>query len=491
MKPLEIENLSVRYGDTVALDGVTLTVAAGEIVALVGPSGSGKSTLAAAAMGLLPASAIEVGVVRLEGDDLTTLSEARLRALRGGRVGIVFQEPATALNPALTIGRQIGETLEQHSALGRGEIAAEVDGLLRRVGLDLSPRRYPHSLSGGQRQRVAIAMAIAAAPALLLADEPTASLDPAAQGEIIALLVALVRERKMGLLLVTHDLALARRIADRIVTLDRGRIVAGEAVAAGSTPRIVGVAGEDVLALRNVTRTYPVRRGRVAALTDISLTLARGETLAVIGESGSGKSTLARLALGLDVPDVGMVELGGRDWRAARGAEVRAMRRRVQAVFQDPAASFDPRQTVDQIVAEPLYLLDPIPAAERTAMVIAALDQVGLPTDAAGRLPQALSGGQRQRVAIARALILKPDLIVLDEALSALDHKLRAEIVALLLRLQQDFGLAYLFIAHDMNLVRQMADRVLVLRDGVIVEQGSVADALDRPRDPYVAGLVA
>ena len=491
MIPLEIDHLSVRYGDRTALDDVCLRVAAGEIVALVGPSGSGKSTLLAAAMDLLPRAAIEQGAVRIEGADIRGLSEAQLQVLRGGRVGIIFQEPATALNPALTIGGQIAEVLKLHTQLSRKEIGSEVERLLAVVGLPLSPKRYPHSLSGGQRQRVAIAMAIAARPPMLLADEPTASLDPVAQDEIATLLQSLVREERMGLLLVTHDLALARRIADRIVALDHGRLSEQARDPFGADSREPSTGGEELLVVDRVARSYRRAHGRATGIADISFSLARGETLAVIGESGSGKSTLARLALGLDPPDTGCISLAGQDWATARGAQRRAMRRQVQAVFQDPAASFDPRQTVAQIVAEPLHLLGRLTLAERISRVIDALAQVGLPPDAAARLPQAFSGGQRQRIAIARALILKPALIVFDEALSALDPALREEIVILLLRLQREQDLAYLFIAHDMDLVRRMADRVLVLRHGRAVALGPVSSMFGRRDDPYLAALFA
>jgi peptide/nickel transport system ATP-binding protein len=337
---------------------------------------------------------------------------------------------------------------------------------------------------------VAIAMAIAAGPSLLLADEPTASLDPVAQAEISALLQSLVRKERMGLLLVTHDLALARRIADRIVALDHGRIGAEPLAPDDVASRAPAQSGEPLLVVDRVARSYPGRHGRTAGVADLSFSLAQGETLAVIGESGSGKSTLARLALGLDRPDAGRILLGGHDWVMANEAQLRTMRRQVQAVFQDPAASFDPRQTVAQIVAEPLHLLGRSTFAERIRRVVEVLAQIGLGPDAATRRPQAFSGGQRQRIAIARALILNPSLIVFDEALSALDPALREEIVALLLRLQREQGLAYLFIAHDMDLVRRMADRVLVLREGRAIACGPVAELFDRPSDPYLAAFL-
>jgi peptide/nickel transport system ATP-binding protein len=525
MSLLAIDDLAVRYGAIHALDGVSLAVERGEIVALVGASGSGKSTLAHAIPALLPDTAMIGGTIRL---DDATLDEAALRDVRGRRIGMVFQEPATALNPAMSIGRQISEVLALHTDMSKPAIAVEVVALLARVGLDLAPSRYPHSLSGGQRQRVAIAIAIAAAPELLIADEPTASLDPIAQAGIVELLVGLVRERNVGLLLVSHDLALVAGIADRLVVLDGGRVAEEgaardllgapqspalrvlspqpssqrrlgsqrymSALATPETPAFAGVTvgGEPILEVNQVARLYGAGHfGRAATIgvAGVSLQLRQGETLAVIGESGSGKSTLARLVLGLDRADAGIVTVAGQPWLGARGSQLRSMRRRIQAVFQDPAASFDPRQTVRAIVSEPLHLLGA--PADRDALVAEVLMQVGLPADAAGRLPAQFSGGQRQRIAIARALILRPAIIVLDEALTALDMGIRADIVALLLKLQAELGLAYLFISHDLPLVRGFADRVLVMRGGRVIEEGPVAEVLDRPRDAYTAALVA
>jgi peptide/nickel transport system ATP-binding protein len=516
MSLLEIQDLAVGYGAVRALDGVSLTVERGEIVALVGASGSGKSTLAHAVPALLPDTAEVRGTIRIDGVDIGGLDEAALGAVRGRRVGMVFQEPASALNPAMPIGRQIGEVLARHGSLGKRAIAAEVVALLAQVGLDLAPSRYPHTLSGGQQQRVAIAIAIAAGPDLLIADEPTAALDPIAQAGVVALLVGLVRARNMGLLLVSHDLALVAGIADRLVVLDKGKVVeAGPARALIAAPLSAALqamigplrapppprapsSGPALLHVSQVSRAYgrPSRfRATPApapAVDNVTLLLRQGETLAVIGESGSGKSTLSRLVLGLERPDLGMVMVGGQPWLGAYEPQLRAMRRQMQAVFQDPAGSFDPRQTVAQIIAEPLHLLDRAPtAAERAARVAEALAQVGLPAEAAERLPAQFSGGQRQRIAIARALILKPAIIVLDEALTALDMGLRAEILALLLRLQTELGLAYFFISHDIRMVHGFADRVLVMRAGRVVEEGPVADVLERPRDPYTQALVA
>jgi peptide/nickel transport system ATP-binding protein len=515
MSLLEISHLSVGYAGRDVLRNVSLSILPGEIVALVGPSGSGKSTLAHAVIGLLPDDAHHSGSIHLSGQALAELDEDGWSDLRGARIGMVFQEPATALNPAHTIGAQIAEVLARHTPLGRAERRNAVDNLLKRVGLDLAPGRHPHSLSGGQRQRVAVAMAIAAGPHLLIADEPTAALDPLAQAGVMDLLAAEARSRGTGLLLVSHDLALVSRIADRIIVLEQGRVVEeGAAAALLAAPRsaylsrAVAAAGAQgapvslapdapMLAEADVvSRQY--RHGGLfggtgqRALDGVTLTLHRGETLALVGASGSGKSTLARLLLGLDHADGGAVTLAGQAWSGARGSALRRMRRRVQAVLQDPGGSFDPRWTVERIVAEPLRLMEQAYSpAERIARVIEALGHVGLDPDAATRLPAQFSGGQRQRIGLARALITRPDLIILDEALSALDPPLRADMVALLRRLQAELGMAYLFVSHDLALVRGLAHRVMVLRDGHVVEEGATEDVLSAPRDPYTAALVA
>ena len=472
---LAIEHLGVRYPGKAAVQDASLRIAAGEIVALVGSSGSGKSSLALAIPALLPDEAIVDGSVLLEGRRV-------VRADRGSRIGMVFQDPATALNPALTIRRQIGE------AIGRGHDRAAVASLLARVGLDVPPARYPHMLSGGQRQRVAIAIGIAGRPSLLIADEPTAALDPESRAQIAALLRGLAREQGMALLLVTHDLDLARSTADRIAVLNEGRLVEEggpsiltapespalrDLVAATHLPPASSPsAGAPLLEIDRVTRRYRAtwRSTEMIGLADASLTLHEGETLGLIGPSGAGKSTLARLALGLDRADAGSVRLGGIDPAAARGAALAQVRHLAQAVFQDPVTSFDPRWRVERIVADPLRLEPGTP--DRAARVAAALRAVELDPALASANPRALSGGQRQRVAIARALILQPRLVVLDEALSALDLATRAGVVALLRRLQQERGLAYLLIGHDLAVIRALAHRVAVLREGAIVAQG-------------------
>jgi peptide/nickel transport system ATP-binding protein len=522
MSILSLQALSIRYGDQQALENLSLAVAEGEIVGLIGESGSGKSTTALAAMGLLPEGASVTGKRLLGGRDWAGLSPRQGDALRGRVAGMIFQEPLTALNPIMRIGVQVAEAVRQGRGLQARAARVEATALLERVGLDpavIAPDRYPHQLSGGQRQRVGIAIAIAGKPRLLIADEPTTALDVTTQAQVMDLIVRLVREEGMGLLLVSHDLALVGQVADRIAVLKQGMLVEeGTARAVLTCPQAtytssllekawhqplrdndVGHAQAPVLSVEGLCRAHPDHRLSlwkhslpVRAVEDVSFTVAVGETVGIVGESGSGKTSLLRCVLGLDRPDAGHVLIGGQDVHRARGRELRALRRRVQAVFQDPSGSFNPRHRVETIVSEPLHLLDePIAAAERQDRVAKVLAQVGLSPAAAARYPHQFSGGQRQRIALARALIVEPALVVLDEAVSALDVSIRAEILDLLARLSAELGLSYLFVSHDLPVMRSVTDRVLVMKQGRIVEQGPTADVLTAPQHPYTAQLLA
>ncbi|WCT75201.1 ABC transporter ATP-binding protein [Sphingomonas naphthae] len=506
MTLLAFDRVSVRYDGRIALDALSFAIAPGEIVGLIGESGSGKSTAALAAIDLLPDRAAQAGTVHRAAD---------------APFGMIFQEPMSALNPLMTIGAQVAEAVRARAPTGRRAARAEAARLLDRVGLPtdrVPPARYPHQLSGGQRQRVGIAIALAGNPRLLIADEPTTALDATTQARIVALLVELSRERGMALLLVSHDLALVGEVSDRIVVLKDGALVEQGAAAdvlghptMAYTRALIGSATDmpprsaprassavPLLEVRGVGRRYPARptgwrrAAPVTALDDVGFQVMPGETVGVVGESGSGKSTLLRLVLGLDRPDTGDILLGGQPIAGARGAALRRARRTVQAVFQDPGGSLDPRQTVETIVAEPLHLLDTRPTpADRSARVGAALAQVGLDPAAADRHPHQFSGGQRQRIAIARALILGSPLVVLDEAVSALDMSVRAEILGLLCRLSDERGIAFLFVSHDLGAMRAIADRLVVMEGGRIVEQGPAADILGAPAHPYTRALIA
>jgi peptide/nickel transport system ATP-binding protein len=519
MTLLRFDNVGVAYRGQMALQGLSLDVGAGEIVGLIGESGSGKSTAALAAIDLLPPGAERSGTILVEGRDLKSLAERERDAARGGAIGMIFQEPMRALNPLQTIGAQVAEAVRLHHAVGRRAARGEAAKLLERVGLPaekVASSRFPHQLSGGQRQRVCTAIAIAGNPRILIADEPTTALDVTTQARVIALLVELARERGMGLLLVSHDLALVGGVADRIVVLKEGR-----QVEAGRTRQILGAPQQaytrtliasarhkpdrtapvanapPLLDVRGLERSHHARRTwrravPVKAIDDISFAVAAGETLGIVGESGAGKTSLLRTILGLDRPDGGSITLDGADIFGLSRADLRDHRRKIQAVFQDPAASLDPRQRVESIVAEPLHLLaEPIPAAEKRARVEAILERVGLASADADRLPHQFSGGQRQRIAIARALILRPKLVVLDEAVSALDVSIRADILDLLARLGGEFGIAYLFVSHDLAVIRAITDRLLVLQNGRIVEQGPTAELLASPQHPHTRELVA
>ena len=511
MTLLAVDRLSLAIGGKPILRSVSLAVAPGEILGLVGESGSGKSMTLNAVMRLTPPGAASEGAIRFEGADLLAGPERAMEAVRGRKIGMVFQEPMTALNPVQTIGRQVAECFRLHLGLGAREALAEAAERLRRAGLPpetVPLDRYPHQLSGGQRQRVVVAIAAALGPKLILADEPTTALDATARGGVIDLLAGLARREGAGLVFVTHDLASIAGIADRIAFMKDGEVVeegpapaifralrhpyAQSLLAASTLPPIApdeAAAGpEPVVEAADVSVVYG---GGVRAVDGVSLTLMAGESLAIVGESGSGKSTLARAVLGLEPLAAGTVRIAGAPIHRARGGALRAARAAIQAVFQDPYGSLNPRHTVERIVAEPLHLLGAIPPADRKARVERVLADVGLPPDCARRYPHEFSGGQRQRIAIARALISNPRIIVLDEAVSALDVTTRAQIVALLRELSRRIGLAYLFITHDLDAARAVANRVVVMRRGRVIEEGRTADVLAQPRDAYTKELVA
>lgn len=519
---LEIEGLRVSYRlagkRRTVVEDIGLTVAPGEVVALVGSSGSGKSTIAQAILGLLPGTGrIESGAIRFEGEDILGWPDRRLSALRGARISLVPQDPAVSLNPVWTIGAQLAEMFRIHGQSGR--IADGVPDLLARVGLpdprDLA-KRYPHELSGGMRQRVLIAIAIALHPRLIVADEPTSALDVTHQRRILDLIDDLRAADRTAMLLVTHDLGVARDRADRVVILKDGRIVEqGPAAEVLTRPRSPVarrlLADRACLALpqarapRDATATPPggepddaivvdrlVHRFAGApgapALDGLSFRVRRGTTHALVGESGSGKTTTVRAVMGLLRPDGGRVLINGRDLSALKGRDLRLARRDIQLVYQNPYSSLDPRQTIGEIIGEPLRNFGLWP--QQRQKIAEMTDRVRLPRDVLPRQPADLSGGQRQRVAIARALILSPGILVLDEAVSAQDVSVQAEILTLLEELQRDLGLTYLFVSHDLAVVRRISDSVSVLHRGVPVEAGPTALVFDHPVSPFTRELI-
>ncbi|MEU7516914.1 ABC transporter ATP-binding protein [Streptomyces sp. NPDC042898] len=607
---LEVQGLDVEFttpdgGALHAVRDVSFTLRRGETLAVVGESGSGKSTTALALLRMLPGTGrISGGSVRLDGQDLATADEPALRAVRGARIGMVFQDPMTALNPVLTVGRHLDEVLRAHD--GRAESGARRDRaarraraveLLRLVGIPDAERRlddHPHQFSGGQRQRVLIAMALAGEPDILLADEPTTALDATVQDQILTLLGDLTRTTSTALVLITHNMGVVARACDRVLVMYGGTVVedgptaevlsrprhpytagllaAVPRLSAPSGTRLTGIPGtppdlslplagcafaarcalaEDrchtttppltavtetvsaaclpaaerteplppppppvridrpapgavVLSAEGIRKTYKGRktfkglqafkggdRRSFTALDGVSLTLAAGETLGIVGESGSGKSTLARVLAHAHPADGGRILLDGRDVTRPGRAELHAVRRRVQMVFQDPYASLNPRMTVGEIVAEPLRAFGTVPPGERAERVAELLRLVGLDPAAAGRHPRSFSGGQRQRVGIARALAPEPAVLICDEPVSALDVSVQAQIVGLLTDLQRDLGLALVFIAHDLAVVRQVSHRIAVMHEGRIVETGAADELCEHPRDPYTRALLA
>ena len=521
---LEISSLSVGFGpagqETLAVDKVSLMLSRGRTLGLVGESGSGKSVTALAIVRLMaPGAKILNGAIHFKGQELTRADESVLRKLRGARIAMVFQEPMTSLNPLHRIEKQIGEILEWHGMASREKRRARVLELLREVGLQNAESRmeaYPHELSGGQRQRVMIAMALANRPDLLIADEPTTALDVTVQAQILALLRDIQAKYGMAILFITHDLGIVRRMADDVAVMQRGRIVES-----GSTARIFAAPQHDytkmllaaepkgaapvadssapeVLAARDLRVWFPIKSGfwrrttsYVKAVDGVSLVLRKGQTLAVVGESGSGKTTLGLALLRL-IRSTGPILYLGKNIEGLSAGQMRPLRRNLQIVFQDPYGSLSPRMSVAEIVEEGLVIQNRnLSVAQRREKVARALADTGLDPATMDRYPHEFSGGQRQRIAIARALALDPDMIVLDEPTSALDRSVQAQIIDLLRSLQEKRGLSYLFISHDLKVVKALASQIIVLRDGKIVEQGDASEIFAHPQADYTKELFA
>jgi len=531
---LEVSDLAVDFttmdGVVHAVEGVDLSISEGETVAIVGESGSGKSTTAMAIIGLLAGGGrVAAGSIRLDGRDISKASENELRGIRGRDIGLVPQDPMSNLNPVAKIGTQVAESLLAHGLANRQNVSAKVVEALGAAGLPDAAKRakqYPHEFSGGMRQRALIAIGLACKPRLLIADEPTSALDVTVQQTILDQIGTMTRELGTAVLLITHDLGLAAERAERVVVMHRGKVVeqgaarqilespqhpytqslvaAAPSVAAArlqpeafSKPVDEAPAKPDhsdnIVEIENLTKVYPVRgRGEdFVAVNDVSLSIPRGETVAIVGESGSGKTTTARMLLKLIEPTNGVIRYEGKDIASLDRADTRDFRQRVQPIFQDPYSSLNPMFTIERLIAEPLEFYKRGSGGERSKRVRQLLDDVALPQSMLRRYPSELSGGQRQRVAIARALALSPDLIVCDEPVSALDVLVQDQILTLLGELQREYGLSYLFISHDLAVVRLISDYVCVMKDGALVEAASSEEIFTNPRDPYTRRLLA
>ena len=520
---LQIRNLKVAFpsadGWTEVVHGIDIDLYPGETLAVVGESGSGKSVTAMSVLGLLPPKARVSGSLLLDGENLLAVSPQRLRQIRGGVVGMIFQEPMTALNPVYSVGNQIVAAIRAHRRMGRQEARARAIELLRQVHMPAPEEkftRYPHQLSGGQRQRAMIAMAIAAEPRILIADEPTTALDVTVQAEILDLLRELQARLGMSIMIITHDMGVVADMASRVVVMQHGNVVEAAPVTElfaapakdytrtllAAVPRMherLSVAAVDTVAAPVLdVRDLQVRYGATAlgggflAVSGVSFDVRAGEVVGLVGESGSGKSTIGRAVIGLAPASATTLDVNGKDVRRASGQAMRQLRRHVSIVFQDPASSLNPRATIGSNITSPLRWNgvehDPrkLDATGREL-----LERVNLPGDWIHRFPHELSGGQRQRVSIARAIAMRPSLMIADEPTSALDVTVQATIIGLLKQLQRDFGFACLFISHDLSLVQQLSQRVVVLRDGKVVEQGSTSTVLSNPAEAYTRALLA
>ena len=514
------------------LDGVSFDLAAGETLCLAGESGSGKSVMSLAVMGLLPKASLKVssGEIRLEDRNILGIPHRALRKIRGGDIAMIFQEPMTSLNPVMTIGDQMVEAIREHREDMPEGAEAIARAMLDAVHMSEATRRlkqYPHELSGGMRQRVMIAMALSCRPKVLIADEPTTALDVTVQAQILKLMRELRREFSTSILMITHDMGVVAEMADRVAIMQQGKVVEqGDALdifarpsapytrqLLAAVPRLGAHAGTDgpprltgaaptaaekpVLVVKDLSVTYGARGGWFnrsavvpATVSDISFAIKAGETLGLVGESGSGKSTTGKAVLNL-IPFTGSVEIDGQETAGLKPAAMRPVRRVAQMIFQDPYASLDPRMTVGAAIAEPLVIHGVGNASERQDRVAALLTRVGMSTDAGSRYPHEFSGGQRQRICIARALALEPKLIVADESVAALDVSVRARVLDLMLELQEQMGLAYLFISHDMAVIEKMSHHVAVMRGGRIVEMGTRRQVFENPADDYTRNLMA
>jgi ABC-type microcin C transport system duplicated ATPase subunit YejF len=520
---LSLKDIRVKFrtldGVVDAVKGVSFDVNAGETVAVVGESGSGKSQMMMGAMGLLASNGEMTGIASYRGRNLIGMHKAELNMIRGRKITMIFQEPMTSLDPLYTVGSQLIEPIRRHQGLGPAEAHVRALDMLKLVRISDPERRmssYPYEMSGGQRQRVMIAMALANDPDLLIADEPTTALDVTIQAEILELMAGLQRRLGMGMIFITHDLNVVRRIADRVIVMRRGEIVEqGDAKAIFAHPKHEytkallaaeptgrkappPASAPKILDGTGIRVTFKIGGGLLSgpplilkAVDGVSVTLRQGQTIGIVGESGSGKSTLARALLRL-VPSEGAIHFDGRDIAKLSKEEMRPLRADIQVVLQDPFGSLSPRMTAGQIVTEGLLVHEPqITRKERDRRAVQAFKEVDLEPALRNRYPHEFSGGQRQRIAIARAIILKPKVVVLDEPTSALDRQVQKQIVELLRELQRTHNLSYLFISHDLAVVRAMADYIMVMKDGGLVEQGTPDEVLDNPREDYTRRLMA